>query len=326
MKKIMEYIGRHQLQGLISKARVLEYMTTPVVTLPATAKISEVKEIMRKKRISGVPIVDDEKKLIGIMSIEDIIISLQNDTLNDPVDKHMTRNVISVNEGAFINNLIDLFSINTFHRLPVVNERNEVTGIITKGDLGIGLSHHLLHSIEAIYHHNQRRKALLALDMNKRGLEYDMSKKYYFYSIESPDIDRAGEGSLIFKNFISRHGIPDDIVKRASISLYEAEVNVVIHANGKGNIRAYVTSDTLFIFVSDKGPGIADVDLAMQEGYSTASDEVREYGFGAGMGLPNMSQFSDKLMILSDSNGTKVEMMFFFKKKPSDEGNDNGDR
>lgn len=319
MKKVMNYIARHQLQGLVSNVKVKEFMTTPVVTLSGTCTISEAKEIMRKKRISGVPIVDDEEKLVGIISIEDIIISLQNSTMEDPINKHMTRNVISVKEDDYVSSLIDLFSVHTYHRLPVVNHDKEVLGVITKGDLGIGLSHHLLHSIEAIYHHNQRRKALLALDVKEKDINFCMEDKYFFYHIKSPDMDQAGKGSLFFKNFITRHSIPDDIIKRASISLYEAEVNVVIHACGKGNIRAYVTDDTLFIFVGDEGPGIADVDQAMQEGFSTASDEVREYGFGAGMGLSNMSQFSDKLIIISDSNGTKVEMMFYFKKEDDED-------
>ncbi len=319
MKKVMDYIERHQLQGLISNVRVKEFMATPVITLTEKCTISEAKETMRKMRISGIPIVDPENKLIGVISIEDIIISLQNSTMDDPISKHMTRNVISVKESDYVSSTIDFFSVHTYHRLPVVNDENEVSGIITKGDLGIGLSHHLLHSIEAIYHHNQRRKALLALDIKEKDVKFCMEDKYFFYHIESPDMDQAGKGSLFFKNFISKHSIPDDIIKRASISLYEAEVNVVIHAFGKGNIRAYVTDDTLFIFVGDEGPGIADVDQAMQEGFSTASDKVREYGFGAGMGLSNMSQFSDKLIIISDSNGTKVEMMFYFKKEEAED-------
>jgi len=88
-------------------------------------------------------------------------------------------------------------------------------------------------------------------------------------------------------------------------------VNVVLHGGGNGDIKAYIADDILLVMVNDDGPGIDDVDLAMQEGYSTASDEVRELGFGAGMGLPNMRNNADKMIVLSSSKGTKIEMMFF---------------
>ena len=312
MKKIMRYIDRYQLHGLISHVQVKDFMSCPVITLRKTARMSDAREMMRRKRFSGLPIVDSEKKLVGIISIEDIVMALAEGTIEDQVWKHMSKKIVSVNQNDDMDKLMETFADHTYNRLPVIDDDGRVVGIITKGDMGNGLSLHLLHRIEALYEHNQRRKALLEMDVKERGLEYDSSKNYFFYPIDIPDVERAGEGSLLFKEYVKKRELPDELVKRASISLYEAEVNVVIHAGGKGTIRAYLTDTALFLFVADEGTGIADIDLAMQEGFSTASDEVREYGFGAGMGLPNMSRFSDKLIVLSDTNGTKVEMMFYF--------------
>ena len=94
-----------------------------------------------------------------------------------------------------------------------------------------------------------------------------------------------------------------------SSALYEAEVNVVLHAYGKGHIRASVDDGHVFIIVSDGGPGIDDIEKAMQPGFTTASDEVRERGFGAGMGLDNIKKYTDKLIILSSESGIKMEMV-----------------
>jgi anti-sigma regulatory factor (Ser/Thr protein kinase) len=96
------------------------------------------------------------------------------------------------------------------------------------------------------------------------------------------------------------------------VATYESEANVVIHSRGEGDIYGFIYEDRIIVRVVDNGVGIEDLDKAMKEGYSTAPDYVRELGFGAGMGIPNMKRFSDKLVILSEKNvGTQVEMIFY---------------
>lgn len=124
------------------------------------------------------------------------------------------------------------------------------------------------------------------------------------------DFERAGEASSKIKKMLQRLGIPADVVRRIAIGTYEAEMNVIIHAGG-GNVAAEVFPDKTVITVSDQGPGIPDIDKALQEGWSTAPDYVRQMGFGAGMGLPNMQKCSDEFDIQSAvGQGTTIVMGF----------------
>lgn len=118
------------------------------------------------------------------------------------------------------------------------------------------------------------------------------------FDIMMDDFTRAGEASSAIKKVLRQIGIDADIIRRVAIATYEAEINVVIHSQG-GTITVYIKGDMVEIFVEDKGPGIADISLALTEGYSTASNKVREMGFGAGMGLPNMVKCCDLFQIES---------------------------
>lgn len=130
------------------------------------------------------------------------------------------------------------------------------------------------------------------------------------FKIEQNDFDRAGEASSQFKSMLRKLGLDAKLIRRAAIAMYEAEINLTIHALG-GNIDISITKDRIKMQIIDKGPGIKDLELAMQEGYSTASNAVREMGFGAGMGLPNMKKCSDEFEIESEyGKGTNLTMIF----------------
>ncbi len=128
------------------------------------------------------------------------------------------------------------------------------------------------------------------------------------YDVPGDDFTRAGEASADMKMRLKKLGMPSDAVRRASIALYEGEINLAIHAGG-GHIDVTIEPDSVAMVLSDTGPGIADIALAMSEGYSTAPDEVRSLGFGAGMGLPNMKKYADGFDISSQLGvGTTVRM------------------
>ena len=128
------------------------------------------------------------------------------------------------------------------------------------------------------------------------------------YDIPAMDMISAGEASSNVKKKLKQLGVNPLIVKKVSISMYEAEMNAVIHANG-GSATVNIGTDEIVIIIEDRGPGIENIDLAMKEGYSTASDEVRQMGFGAGMGLPNIKKNSDSLNIESEiGKGTRLEI------------------
>jgi serine/threonine-protein kinase RsbT len=130
------------------------------------------------------------------------------------------------------------------------------------------------------------------------------------FSIGRGDFANAGEASVEIKNILKEIGFDSEVIRRLAIASYEAEMNVVMYGKG-GIIELTVKPQSIYILVDDKGPGIPDVELAMKEGYSTATDEMREMGFGAGMGLPNMKRNADWFKITSElKQGTRLEMHF----------------
>lgn len=130
----------------------------------------------------------------------------------------------------------------------------------------------------------------------------------YTFDVEKNDFIRAGQASSTIKKLLRQLGIDSSIIRRVAIAAYESEMNIVIHSNG-GAITICIYPDYVQIVAEDIGPGIENVDLAMQEGYSTASDEIREMGFGAGMGLPNMKRCSDSFGLESEKGVyTRVTM------------------
>lgn len=128
------------------------------------------------------------------------------------------------------------------------------------------------------------------------------------YTVSPDDFTRAGEASSDLKSKLKLMGIAPETVRKVAISMYEGEINMVIHANG-GEIIVEITPKEITMVLKDNGPGIKDIDLAMKEGWSTAPENVRNLGFGAGMGLPNMKKYSDEMNISSEINvGTTVTM------------------
>ena len=128
------------------------------------------------------------------------------------------------------------------------------------------------------------------------------------YSVPADDFTRAGEASSSVKSRLKQMGADPDIIRRVSIALYEGEINMVIHARG-GTIDVIISPDEIELILKDQGPGIEDIELAMQAGYSTAPDNIRSLGFGAGMGLPNMKKYTDEMVIDSVLGvGTTVKM------------------
>ena len=133
------------------------------------------------------------------------------------------------------------------------------------------------------------------------------------YDVVAGDFVRGGEAAGKLKRILQQLGIESAIIRKAAIATYEAEMNIVIHSHG-GRISVEIDSETIAIQCDDCGPGIPDIDKALQEGYSTASDDVREMGFGAGMGLPNIRRSSDEFYITSEvGQGTRLQIKILHK-------------
>lgn len=136
-----------------------------------------------------------------------------------------------------------------------------------------------------------------------------MSEELLFhFDVDGEDFTSAGQASVQIKKDLRQLGISPEIIRRVSIAMYEGEINMVIHANG-GTVDVKVCEDCIEMVLADKGPGIKNIEQAMQEGFSTASDNTRSLGFGAGMGLPNMKRYTDSMEIESTVGvGTTVKM------------------
>ena len=133
----------------------------------------------------------------------------------------------------------------------------------------------------------------------------------FHFDVDGENFVSAGQASVSVKKNLRELGLPPEIIRRVSIAMYEGEINMVIHAGG-GEADVDVFEDRIVIVLTDHGPGIPDIDLAMQEGYSTATDNVRSLGFGAGMGLPNMKRYTDEMRIDSTvGKGTVITMCIF---------------
>lgn len=131
----------------------------------------------------------------------------------------------------------------------------------------------------------------------------------FHYDVDGTDFTSAGQASVNVKKNLRQLGLPAEIIRQVSIAMYEGEINMVIHAGG-GEADINVYEDRIEIILKDHGPGIKDIGLAMQEGYSTAKENIRSLGFGAGMGLPNMKKYTDKMDIQSTvGEGTTITMI-----------------
>ena len=129
------------------------------------------------------------------------------------------------------------------------------------------------------------------------------------YEISPDDFTRAGEASSDVKGKLKQLGVSPEAIRKVAIAMYEGEINMVIHANG-GEITVEITPVEIKMILADVGPGIPDVEQAMKAGYSTAPDEVRSLGFGAGMGLPNMKKYTDDMTIETKMGvGTTITMI-----------------
>ena len=130
----------------------------------------------------------------------------------------------------------------------------------------------------------------------------------FHFDVDGENFSSAGEASVVVKKKLRQLGFPPDVIRKVSIAMDEGEINMVIHADG-GTADVEVLEDEIVIVLSDRGPGIPNVELAMQEGFSTARENIRSLGFGAGMGLPNMKKYTDHMHIDTEVGvGTTITM------------------
>ncbi len=274
-------------------------MTRSLVSVTRETTMREVRRIMKERAITGVPVVS-AKRLLGIVSMDDIIQALDDGYMEDPVEKHMSRNLIVLEDDMPVSFAISYFDRYRFHRFPVLNKEKELIGIVTTRDITTRLLWEINHEIEDIERQGYSRQ-----------MREEIGSEIQTFAIVKHDFENAGYASTEIKKRLKQGMAFPKTIRRAAIASYELEMNIVVHAEG-GEITAQYEDDSVTIFAKDRGPGISDVDKALEAGYSTANEWIRSLGFGAGMGLPNVKSVSDEFSITSDANGTTVKSKIYF--------------
>jgi CBS domain-containing protein/anti-sigma regulatory factor (Ser/Thr protein kinase) len=294
-----------KVQELVYELKIEQVMTRPVITVSPQTRLHEIKEIMRLNRISGVPVVD-RGVLVGIISIEDLIKALERGEVSATVAEKMTCNVITVSCRDSVIEAVQLFRQHAVGRLPVVDARGSLVGILTSGDITRGL----LQAIGLDYQAEEIRKYRASHIFE--DIVSDQTSLILCYKVAAQDFAHGGEASSKIKKALYRLGANPPIIRRVAIATYEAEMNLIIHAEKGGDVIGEIQPDKIRIVAIDSGPGIPDIEQAMQPGYSTAPDWIRELGFGAGMGLVNIKRCADQLTLRSVPGvGTRLEVSFF---------------
>jgi len=279
-----------KLQEFVYELKVEQVMTKDVVTAPPDLHMRELRGILQKNSISGVPVVVSSG-LVGLVSIEDFIKWLADGGADCLVSARMSRQVVTIPEDAPIAEAISKFEQFKYGRLPVVcRGGNTLAGIITKSDIVRGLLTKLeIEYMEEEIHTYRASHIFQDIAADRAFLRFD-------YHVQGGDFRRAGECASGLKRTLKRLGIHPRAIRRVAIVAYEAEMNVIIYASS-GEITVEVEPTEIRVCIKDEGPGIADIEQAMRPGYSTAPDWVRELGFGAGMGLENIRRCSDGMKL-----------------------------
>jgi CBS domain-containing protein/anti-sigma regulatory factor (Ser/Thr protein kinase) len=281
-----------KVQELVYKLQVRDAMTKNLITTDPGTLMSELREILRSNRISGTPVIKEDR-LVGLISIEDFIKWLAEGGKKCTIKDRMSTDIKLLYEDEPLIHAVSKLEQTDFGRFPVVDRKNgRLKGIITKGDI----IETLLHKLEIDYHEEEihRYRASHIFE----DIIGDKVALTFQSFVKGKDFNLAGEASSGLKKTLERLGMHPLVVRRAAIASYEAEMNLVIYTDG-GTITAAVQLDKIHIDVKDNGPGIADIQKAMEPGYSTAPHWIQELGFGAGMGLVNIKKCADKMDLTS---------------------------
>ena len=289
-------------------------MVRNVIHVTPSTAMGELRSILHDSHISGTPVIEDGR-LVGIISVEDFIRWLADGGINCTIGDRMTHDVVTIYEDEPLIRAVNKLDRFGFGRLPVLSRTDhELKGIVTNGDIIAGL----LKKLDIDYRQTEMRRARprhifkdTIADWGELTLEYQVA---------GGDLDRAGGSASGLKATLLRLGVSPTVARRLAIAAYEAEMNLVFFAGG-GQIVTRIGADTIRMEVVDEGPGIADIEQAMQPGFSTAPDWVRELGFGAGMGLHNIKTCADKMDLASTvGKGTRLEVEIAVEMESESEG------
>ena len=294
-------------EELAYELRVSEVMTGELKALDPEMPMVDALELFRTARISGAPVIS-EGKVVGVISLEDLIRCLTHGNLEATVENYMSTNLVMVRGDEPVVEALKLFVDTRHGRLPVIDDSGKPVGILTKGDITMGL----LKALQRDYQTEEVRRYRASHLFE--DIVSDRTSLILRYTIQQGDFMHGGAASSCIKRALLRMGANPQLARRCGIATYEAEMNLIIHTTNGGIIRVEIEPHQITIEAYDDGPGIPDISLAMKPGYSTASEEVRELGFGAGMGLVNINRCVDSMKLESSyGKGTRLRMKLFLR-------------
>jgi CBS domain-containing protein len=288
------------ISELVLKLKIRDVMNKGVVTATKSSTLRTIQRLMKEKRITGVPIIAAEK-LLGIISMDDIVNALDHGYIEEKAEKHMTTDLIVLEDDMPLSFAISYFDKFKYGRFPVVDKQRNLVGMVTRGDIISNLLVEVTKEVDELEKKIEKPETV------------ELSLKHKEYKIAKYDFANAGKPSNEIKKILKDGGMDPKLLRRIAITSYELEMNIVVHTLG-GKLIVDLNDDYIEITAKDPGPGIADVDKALQEGFSTAEDWIRSLGFGAGMGLPNVKRVSDEFEIKSIvGKGTTVRSRIYLK-------------
>lgn len=294
---------------LLQRLRVRDVMRShDIASVVRTDSLRYAENLMKRYHVSGIPVLED-KRLFGIVSIKDIIQALEGEWIGDSCQKHMSTNLVVLEEGMPLSFAIKYFQNYTFGRFPVLNKDRDFVGIVTQRDVTRALMKELAAELT--------RLEGKVVSETARASKSEGVLPYYSmrqFVIVHNDLTNAGKAANEIKRMVKEAGIDAKIVRRIAVAAYELEINICIHSVG-GTLTFILEQDKAVVVAKDQGPGIKDIEWACQDGTSTANDWIRSMGFGAGMGLANSKRVADNFGIVSKvPTGTTVMCEFKISK------------
>ncbi len=287
---------------LVFRLKLKDVMTTQLLVAARADRLRSIQGIMKENGITGVPIAE-KGRLLGMVSIDDIVRALDNGYIDDPAEAHMSRKLVVLEDDMPLSFAISYFDKYRYGRFPVLNKHKELVGIVTSRDI-----------LTALLVEINKEVSRLESSLNPAVTDsvHGFRKEY---AIRRFDFESAGKPSTEIKKLLKDQGVDTKTLRRIAVAAYELEMNQVLHSSG-GRLIVNADANRVEIRSEDAGPGIADVEAAVREGYSTANDWVRSLGFGAGMGLPNVKRVSDEFTIRSAAgDGTAVVSIIYLHKQ-----------
>jgi CBS domain-containing protein/anti-sigma regulatory factor (Ser/Thr protein kinase) len=295
-----------RVEELSYDLKISEVMSRELRSLAPDQLMSDVLNLLRTNRISGAPVLNNGQ-LVGIITQEDLMRALVEGKLQTPIKDLMTEKVITVKTFDPVIKAVEIFTKTKLGRLPVLDENDIVVGMITKGDITRGV----LTALHRDYQEEELRRYRVSHLF--QDITSDRTSLIMRYNIKPRDFMNGGQASSNIKRALLRLGASPQLARQCGIAIYEAEINLIIHTNNGGIIRIQIEPRRILMQTTDDGPGIPDIKKALQPGWTTATQEARDMGFGAGMGLVNIQRCVDRMDLESSSKGTKLLMEIYLQ-------------